>query len=190
MQSRQRHPLPGHAVDGNAVVKHALYGAVGGGVCRGAVVHDAPARQHTHMIRLQRQRLDTPYVRRDGRLQPASWAEAFAAIAAKLKGVSGSRVAALAGDLADCEAMTALKDLMTALGSPNLDCRQDGAKLDASVRASYLFNSTIAGIEQADALLLIGTNPRAEASVINARIRKRWRRGGFKVASVGPKVIG
>ena len=80
----------------------------------------------------------------------------------------------IAGDLADVEAMTSLKDLMAALGSENLDCRQDGTALDASVRAGYTFNSTIAGIEDADALLLVGTNPRLESPIINARIRKRY----------------
>jgi NADH-quinone oxidoreductase subunit G len=136
---------------------------------------------------LRRQRLDTPYVRRDGTLQPADWNEAFAAIAARVKGRDGKRIAAIAGDLADCEAMVALKDLMARLGSPHLDCRQDGAALDGSARASYLFNTTIAGIEQAGACLLIGTNPRWEASIINARIRKRWLMGDFPVGVVGPR---
>ncbi|MFQ5764834.1 MAG: molybdopterin-dependent oxidoreductase, partial [Rhodospirillales bacterium] len=135
---------------------------------------------------LKRQRLDRPYVRRDGRLQPASWDEAFAAIGQRLKDMRGSRVAAIAGDLADCESMMALKDLMTALGSPHTDCRQDGAKLDPSCRAGYMFNTTIAGIEQADACLLIGTNPRREAPVLNARIRKRFVMGDFPIAVVGP----
>jgi NADH-quinone oxidoreductase subunit G len=84
--------------------------------------------------------------------------------------------------------MVALKDLMASLGSPNLDCRQDGAKLDALNRAGYIFNSTIAGIEQADAMLLVGTNPRWEAPVLNARIRKRSLAGRFKVGVVGPQV--
>ena len=136
---------------------------------------------------LKRQRLDRPYVRKDGKLVPASWGEAFAVIADKLKGVPGAKIAAIAGDQADCETMVAVKDLMAALGSPNIDCRQDGAKLDASVRASYLFNSTIAGIEEADAVLVIGSNPRKEAPVINARLRKRYLKGGFKAAVVGPK---
>ena len=117
---------------------------------------------------LRRQRLDRPYVRRDGKLQPATWTEAFAAIAARLRGVAGARIAAIAGDLADAEAMLALKELMAALGSPNLDCRQDGAAIDPRARAGYLFNTTIAGIEQADACLLIGTNPRWEAPLLNA----------------------
>ncbi|SOD93745.1 NADH-quinone oxidoreductase subunit NuoG [Caenispirillum bisanense] len=134
-------------------------------------------------------RLDTPYVRgADGKLKPATWNEAFKAIADRIQGVPGSRMAAIAGDLADCESMMALKDLMTAFGSTNLDCRQDGMKVDPAIRASYLFNSTIAGIEEADALLIVGANPRWEAAVLNARIRKRWLAGGFKVALVGQAV--
>ena len=117
-----------------------------------------------------------------------SWAEAFTAIAEKLKDTKGSRIAALAGNLVDCESMTALKDLMKALNSPNMDCRQDGAALDPTVRAGYLFNTTIAGIEEADACLLIGTDPRREAPVLNARIRKRFRAGGFPIGVVGPAV--
>ena len=136
---------------------------------------------------LQRQRLDRPYVRRDGKLQPASWQEAFSAIASRLDGVAGERIAAIAGDQCDAEAMVALKDLMTALGSPNLDCRQDGAKLDSSVRAGYLFNTTISGIDEADACLMIGTHPRREAPIVEARLRERWTRGGFKAASIGPE---
>ena len=137
---------------------------------------------------LKRGRLDKPWVRRDGKLQPASWPEAFSAIAARLKDVSGDKIAALAGDLADCESMVALKDLMAALGSTNLDCRQDGAKLDPSVRAAYLFNSTVAGIEQADACLIIGADPRKEAPVLNARLRKATVERGLQVGVVGPNL--
>jgi len=136
---------------------------------------------------LRRQRLDQPYVRRDGKLQQASWPEAFAAIAEATKGTKGSGMAAIAGDMADCESMTALKDLMAGLGSTNLDCRQDGAKLDPSARAGYIFNTSIAKIEQADACLLIGTNPRREAAVLNARLRKRAVLSGFKIGLVGPR---
>jgi NADH-quinone oxidoreductase subunit G len=135
---------------------------------------------------LARRRLDRPFVRRNGKLVEASWNEAFAAIAERLKGVSGSRIAAIAGDLADCEAMLALKDLLAALGSPHLDCRQDGAALDPSCRAGYLFNTGIAGIERADLCLLIGSDVRHEATIVNARLRKRWLQGGFQVAAVGP----
>ncbi|WP_026870394.1 NADH-quinone oxidoreductase subunit NuoG [Inquilinus limosus] len=137
---------------------------------------------------LKRRRLDRPYVRRDGRLQPASWAEAFQAIADKVKELDGKRMAAIAGDTVDAEAMVALKDLMAAFGSPNLDCRQDGAKLPAGPRGAYLFNSGIAGIEQADVILLVGTNPRSEAAIVNARIRKRWLKMGLTVGVVGPDV--
>ncbi len=134
---------------------------------------------------LKLQRLDQPYMRVDGKLRPASWPEAFAAIAARLKTASAERVAALAGDLVDCESMFALKQLMLALEVPHLDCRQDGATYDMTARAGYIFNSGIAGIEQADAILLIGTNPRHEGTLVNARIRKRWLRGGLRVASIG-----
>ncbi len=134
---------------------------------------------------LKSQRLDRPYVRRDGKLVAATWPEAFAAVADALKPLKGEEIAAIAGDLADCESMTALKDLMTALDSENIDCRQDGAKLDATSRASYLFNSTINGIDRADAILLIGTNPRREAAVLNARIRKRYVAGGVDIAAIG-----
>jgi len=137
---------------------------------------------------LRTQRLDRPFVRKNGRLQPATWDEAFAAIARKLKNVPGERIAAVAGDLAAVEDMYALKDLATRLGSANTDCRQDGAALDpAQGRGSYVFNSGIAGIDEADAILLIGTNPRDEAAVLNARIRERWRRGGLKVGHIGAR---
>ncbi|MBV9735935.1 MAG: NADH-quinone oxidoreductase subunit G, partial [Acidisphaera sp.] len=135
---------------------------------------------------LKRRRLDRPWVRRGGRLEPASWAEAFAAIAAKLKGVPGERIGAIAGDLCDAESMLALKDLLAALGSANLDCRQDGAALDTTRRDFYLFNTTIAGVEEADALLIVGSDIRREAPVLNARIRKRWLAGGFPIAAIGP----
>ncbi len=134
---------------------------------------------------LRKRRLDRPYVRRDGKLQEATWQQAFAAIAAHLKGKDGSKIAAIAGDQADVESMAALKDLLTALGSPNMDCRQDGAAMDPSCRASYLFNSTVAGIEDADACLIIGSNPRIENAVLNARIRKRYLMGGFPIGVVG-----
>ncbi len=137
---------------------------------------------------LRTQRLDTPYIRRNGRMQPATWAEAFALIAEKLKGANPAQVGAIAGDLAGAEEMFALNDLMPRLGVTNIDCRQDGAKLDPALgRASYLFNGTIEGIEQADAIMLIGTNPRLEAPVLNTRIRKRWRQGNLLVGVVGEK---
>jgi NADH-quinone oxidoreductase subunit G len=135
---------------------------------------------------LRRQRLDRPYLRRDGKLRPASWDEAFAAIAARLSGLPGARIGAIAGDLVDAETMVLVRDMLAAVGSANLDCRQDGAALAATPRAAYLFNSTIAGLEVVDRLLLIGTDPRREAPLVNARIRKRWRTGRLKVGRIGP----
>jgi len=135
---------------------------------------------------LRTQRLDQPYIRDNGRLHPASWRQAFAAIAARVKETSPDRMGAIAGDLAAVEEIYALKDLMTRLGVKNLDANQDGAAHNpAWGRATYLFNATIAGIERADALLIVGSNPRREAAVLNARIRKRWRAGKFPIALIG-----
>jgi NADH-quinone oxidoreductase subunit G len=135
---------------------------------------------------LRTQRLDQPYIRVDGRLRPVSWPETFDAIAARLARIAPERIGAIAGDLAAVEEIFALKDLLTRLGVANLDCREDGAALDPSWgRATYLFNSAIAGIEKADALLLVGANPRREAAVLNARIRRRWRMGNFPIGLIG-----
>jgi NADH-quinone oxidoreductase subunit G len=137
---------------------------------------------------LRMQRLDQPYIRSRGQLRPASWPEAFQAIAAKLKATRAERIGAIAGDLAAVEEMFALKDLMARLGAGHLDCRQDFTALDPRWgRATYLFNAGIAGIESADALIIIGSNPRKEAAVLNARIRKRWRMGRFPIALIGEK---
>ena len=137
---------------------------------------------------LRSQRLDRPYVRRDGRLVSASWDEAFAAVAEKLKTTPKEKIAALAGDLVPTEAVKALKDLMSAIGTPHMDCRQDGAKIGTGDRRNYLFNTGVAGLEKADAILLIGTNPRVEAPMINARIRKAWLGNlGVKIGLIGEK---
>src|SRR5947209_1249152 len=137
---------------------------------------------------LRTQRLDQPYIRQNGRLIPASWAAAFEAIAARMNTVKPERIGAIAGDLAAVEEMFALKELMARLGVTSIDCRQDGAALDPSLgRASYLLNATIAGVEQADGLMIVGANPRREAPVLNARIRKRWRTGNLKIGVIGEK---
>jgi NADH-quinone oxidoreductase subunit G len=123
---------------------------------------------------LKRQRLDQPLMKTGGILKPVTWPQALGALADRLKG-DASRIGAIAGDLVSAEGMKAAMDVLRGLGVANLDCRQDGAAIATSgQRAEYLFNSTIAGIEEADALLLIGTNPRLEAAVLNARIRKSW----------------
>jgi NADH-quinone oxidoreductase subunit G len=144
------------------------------------------ARHQVDGLRVQR--LDQPYVRQGGRLRPASWGEAFQAIAAKLAATGRERVGAIAGDLAAVEDMYALKGLLERLGTVNFDCRQDGTILDPRWgRASYLFNATIPGIDEADGLMIIGANPRKEAPVLNARIRKRWRTGGLKIGVIGER---
>jgi NADH-quinone oxidoreductase subunit G len=132
---------------------------------------------------LRRQRLDQPYVRKGGKLKPATWDEAFKAVA---KAVKGKKVAAIAGDLAPTEAMFALKELATGLGG-NVECRVDGAKLPSSNRSAYVGTARIEDIDSAEMIQLIGTNPRAEAPVLNARIRKAWLRGA-DVGLVGEAV--
>ena len=135
---------------------------------------------------LRTQRLDQPYARKDGRLVPVAWDEALRIAADRLKAANPERIGAIAGDLAAAEEMFALKDLMRRLGVASLDCRQYGEQLDPHLgRSSYLFNSTVVGIEDADALLIVGSNPRIECAVLNARILKRWRRGGMKVGLIG-----
>ncbi len=135
---------------------------------------------------LKTQRLDRPYLRDDDKLRPASWAEAFAAVAARVKATAPGKIGFIAGDLCSVEELFAAKSLAEKLGVKNLDARQDGARLDPALgRASYIFNAAIEGIDQADALLIVGSNPRREAPVLNARIRRRWRNGAFPVGVIG-----
>ncbi len=141
---------------------------------------------------LGRQRLDKPYVRENGALNAATWGEALKRAAEMLK-IPGDAIGVIAGDLADAESMKATLDLATLLGVKSIDCRQDGVKLglagDGSKlpRESYLFNSTLMGVDEADAILLIGVNPRKEAAVLNARLRRAWLRM-VPVAVVGERV--
>lgn len=135
---------------------------------------------------LNRQRLDRPYIRQAGKLVAVSWDAALSAVAERLaedKG-DGNSMAALAGDLACVEGMYALQQLMEQAGCKHYDCRPEHSILAGS-RSQYVFNSTIAGIEEADAVLLIGTHPRHEAAVLNARIRKRWRDTQMPIAAIG-----
>ncbi|MEL6371321.1 MAG: NADH-quinone oxidoreductase subunit NuoG [Pseudomonadota bacterium] len=136
---------------------------------------------------LKNQRLDSPYVRRDGKLVRASWNEALQVVASKLTSTAPDRMASIVGDLVSCEPIKALKDMMATLGVSNLDCRQDGATLSGP-RTNYIFNSGIAAIEDADAILLIGTNPRLEAPMVNARIRKAWLANlSLRIGVIGPE---
>jgi NADH-quinone oxidoreductase subunit G len=137
---------------------------------------------------LKTQRLDQPYVREMGKLRPATWAEAMGHVAKKLKTAKPERVGFLVGDLVSAEEAFAIKALASKLGSNNVDCRVDGSPLgEHGGRAGYIFNSTIAGIEEADAIMLIGCNPRLEAPVLNARIRKRASKGGCLIGVVGER---
>jgi NADH-quinone oxidoreductase subunit G len=135
---------------------------------------------------LQRRRLDRPYVRgADGRLAPASWDEALTAVADRLKAAAPDRVGVVAGDLQDAESMKAALDLFRALGSPHTDCRQDGSALGQGPREGWLFNSGLQGLEQADAVLIVGANPRVEAPLLNARLRKIWLAGKAEIGLIG-----
>ncbi|MBD3835261.1 NADH-quinone oxidoreductase subunit NuoG [Brevundimonas sp.] len=134
---------------------------------------------------LTARRLDRPWLRENGKLRPATWDEALGAVAARLKAAAADRIGVIAGDLQDAESMKATLDLFRALGSANTDCRQDGAALGYGPRESWLFNSGLQGVENADAVLLIGVNPRVEAPLLNARLRKAWLKGGLEVGVIG-----
>jgi NADH-quinone oxidoreductase subunit G len=134
---------------------------------------------------LARQRLDRPMIRRGGRLAPAAWGEAFAEVAARLKAAAPDRIGVIAGDLQDAESLKAARDLFGSLGVKSLDCRQDGLVLGAGPRETWLMNSTIEGLERADVILLVGTNPRLEAPVFNARLRKLWLSGRARIGLIG-----
>jgi NADH-quinone oxidoreductase subunit G len=137
---------------------------------------------------LKRQRLDRPYIRDavSKKLKPASWDEALAAAAAKINAAGAGKTAAIAGDLVPLEAMWALKSLMAKIGSPHLDCRQAGEALPTDNPATWRFNPGVAAIDKADFILIIGGDPRKEAPVLNARIRKAWL-NQTDVAVIGPK---
>ncbi|MFY9206830.1 MAG: NADH-quinone oxidoreductase subunit NuoG [Yoonia sp.] len=132
---------------------------------------------------LRKQRLDTPYIRENGKLRKAGWGEALTAVAAAMK---GKKVAGLVGDLASVEAAFALKQLIEGQGG-NVECRTDGAKLPAGNRSGYVGNAAIEDIDAAQTILLIGTNPREESPVLNARLRKAWSRGA-NISRVGAPV--
>ncbi len=135
---------------------------------------------------LKTQRLDRPFVRENGKLRPATWQQAFGAIAAKVRTTPAGKIGFIGGDLCSVEDLFAAKALAEALGTKNIDARQDGARLDPALgRASYIFNPTVEGVDRADALLIVGSNPRWESPVLNARIRRRWRAGQFPIALIG-----
>jgi len=138
-----------------------------------------------HADALVRNRLDRPWVRVEGKLQATDWTEALHIFADRLQD-AGSKVAAIAGDLLDAETMFAARQLLEGQGSALLEGRQGGMDYDVSSLSAVAFNSTVAGIENADVILLVGSNPRWEAPLINTRIRKAVQRGGAKVFAIGP----
>lgn len=134
---------------------------------------------------LKYQRLDKPYIRKNGQLVAVSWEEVFDHLADHFESMKGENFASLVGDQADLESITALKDFTTALGSPHMDCRTSGSRYSAKVRAGYTCNTTLSGLEEADAILLVGTNPRWEAAMLNARIRKAFVNSNAKIGVIG-----
>ena len=132
-------------------------------------------------------RLDKPYIRKENQLIESSWDEALNFIKTKLKKIQKEKIAAVIGNQVDCESIILLKDLFKTLGSDNLLCSQNNSSYKSIPRVAYTFNSTISGIEDSDFCLLIGTNPRKEAAILNTRIRKRYLQGNFEIFSIGPK---
>lgn len=139
---------------------------------------------------LKKKRLDRPYIKDEvsKKLRPVEWPEAFAYLSDKMKTFKANNMAALAGDLCDAESMYALKGLMKSLGAENLECRVDGAQFDVLNKSGYRFNSGIAGVDDADAILLVGTNPRHEAAVLNARIRRAFYERNIPIALIGEEI--
>lgn len=142
---------------------------------------------------LRFQRLTSPLVKQGDRFVSVSWEDALTAIQNGLlrSGAKGDEIQAVAGHLADTECLVALKDLVNRLGSDNLSIDQPGGQAipihGVDVRSNYLFNSTLSGVEKADVILLVGTNPRHEAPVLNSRIRKSWLRSGLEVGFIGER---
>ncbi|KAL8125452.1 NADH dehydrogenase [ubiquinone] iron-sulfur protein 1, mitochondrial [Apium graveolens] len=136
---------------------------------------------------LKRQRLNDPMIRgRDGRFQTVSWRDALAVVAEALHQVKPQEIVGVAGKLSDAESMMALKNLLNKFGSNNVWCEGNGLNVNADLRSGYLLNSSISGLENADVFLLVGTQPRVEAAMVNARIRKTVRATQAKVGYVGP----
>ena len=135
---------------------------------------------------LLKQRLDTPYIRENGRLQKSSWDQALKLLISKLKSFNPKEIAGLVGDLADLEMIYSFKSFFEkCIGSTNFECRQDRIYLNPKERMNYIFNSSINGIEDSDLILLVGTNPRLEATILNVRIRKAYIKNRIKIYSIG-----
>jgi len=135
---------------------------------------------------LLKQRLDTPYIRKNGKLQKTSWNKALELIIEKLQTFKSNEIAGLVGDLVDLETIYSFKYLFEkCIKSKNIECRQDRIYINPSERMNYIFNSSINGIEESDLILLVGVNPRLEATILNARIRKAYTQNKVKIYSIG-----
>ena len=137
---------------------------------------------------LKYQRLDVPMMKTNGKLSQVNFEDVYQAISEIISRADKNKIGAIAGDLTDVETMTSAKMMFKSLGVKNYDCRQDGSLLDNSERSNYIFNTTIAGIEEADFCLMIGTNPRHEATLLNARLRKAQLNNKMKAALIGENV--
>ena len=135
---------------------------------------------------LLKQRLDTPYVRENGKLVKTTWTNAFNKIVKRLNTTKSEKIAGIVGDLVDMESMLIFKEFFNkTLNSTNLECRTKKTYLNPNNRMNYIFNSTINGIEECDLILLVGTNPRLEATILNARIRKSYVQNKVEIFSIG-----
>ena len=135
---------------------------------------------------LLKQRLDVPYIRENGKLKKTTWDKAYKTLIDKLKTFNKDEVAGIVGDLADLEMLYSFKSFFeNCIGSSNLECRQDKIYINSNERINYIFNSSINGVEESDLILLIGTNPRLEATILNARIRKAYVKNKVKIYSIG-----
>ena len=134
---------------------------------------------------LLKQRIDTPYIRENGNLVKTTWQNAERTLIKKLKSFSPNEIAGIVGDLADLEMIYSFKSFFNLIGSSNIECRQDRVYINPEERINYIFNSSINGIEQSDFILLVGSNPRLEATILNARIRKAFIKNKTKIYSIG-----
>ena len=135
---------------------------------------------------LLKQRLDTPYIRENGKLKKTTWDKALKFLVNKIQSFKPDEIAGIVGDLADLEMIYSFKTFFEkSLGSLNYECRQDRIYINPKERMNYIFNSSIKGIDVSDLILLIGTNPRLEATILNARIRKAYINNKVKIYSIG-----
>jgi len=134
---------------------------------------------------LLKQRIDTPYIRENGHLKKTTWENATTTLINKLKSFDPSEVGGIVGDLSDLEMIYSFKSFFNSIGSNNIECRQDRIYINPEERINYIFNSSIKGIESSDLILLVGSNPRLEASILNARIRKAYLKNNVKIYSIG-----